>query len=530
MVLKMATTAACPSIVPQSSCFSSDPSLASSSRLSWYALVLATHEAEETPSSSSIPTVTSNQDISASKTTTAHSLNALKTGTSSKEKLVEPAIVVSMDKLQVPHAIEVDKSLTTCATTEPPPATVHSQDPTPSVSSAAVVSDSEAMAPVSCAPTKTIPTGIGNRTVINNADASNKSTVVTPKISIKFVGATQKNSKKRVSETPSGNGKAKATSKRKKKRAKKPLSPGQSTGRWTEEEHKAFLRGLATYGNEWKKVAQHIPTRSSSQLRSHAQKYFAKLQRKEDSWLELQRKQPRDPGAATADTLPDFVSVESSSMTTATAGSSSSNFSDQQLTAAVETNGLSQSVKSNVSRILAQPESVKAEVDETMRKLRVRYQLLQLQLQQLEHQQERTEKSAGVATKVVSCDKVIGGSLPTPPSFGPSVASGNLPLRKRFHDIKAVDDSARQEQQPISTVANVQACADDQSSRSLASTLHNEEMIAVNVLQGSLPRATSNDDDNNNWVAAGGIPDDDSDTDEEELMEWAGTMFGINRN
>jgi len=49
------------------------------------------------------------------------------------------------------------------------------------------------------------------------------------------------------------------------------------SGRWTAEEHEAFLAGLKIYGREWKKVANCIPTRTSAQIRSHAQKYFAKL-------------------------------------------------------------------------------------------------------------------------------------------------------------------------------------------------------------------------------------------------------------
>lgn len=53
------------------------------------------------------------------------------------------------------------------------------------------------------------------------------------------------------------------------------------TGRWTQEEHQAFLVGLQLYGREWKKVAQQIKTRSSAQIRSHAQKYFAKLSKAE---------------------------------------------------------------------------------------------------------------------------------------------------------------------------------------------------------------------------------------------------------
>ena len=46
------------------------------------------------------------------------------------------------------------------------------------------------------------------------------------------------------------------------------------TGKWTDEEHEKFIEGILNYGNEWKKVQQIIKTRSSTQARSHAQKFF----------------------------------------------------------------------------------------------------------------------------------------------------------------------------------------------------------------------------------------------------------------
>ena len=51
------------------------------------------------------------------------------------------------------------------------------------------------------------------------------------------------------------------------------------TGRWTEEEHQKFIDGILKYGNEWKKVQQIIKTRSSTQARSHAQKFFLKFKK-----------------------------------------------------------------------------------------------------------------------------------------------------------------------------------------------------------------------------------------------------------
>ena len=51
-------------------------------------------------------------------------------------------------------------------------------------------------------------------------------------------------------------------------------------GRWSPEEHKLFLEGLVLYSNEWKRVQEHIGTRSSTQSRSHAQKFFIRIRSK----------------------------------------------------------------------------------------------------------------------------------------------------------------------------------------------------------------------------------------------------------
>jgi SHAQKYF class myb-like DNA-binding protein len=63
-----------------------------------------------------------------------------------------------------------------------------------------------------------------------------------------------------------------------------PSTPGrvvetgqEHTGRWTKEEHEAFLQALKMYGKEWKKVAAKVKTRTVVQTRTHAQKYFQKL-------------------------------------------------------------------------------------------------------------------------------------------------------------------------------------------------------------------------------------------------------------
>ena len=60
-----------------------------------------------------------------------------------------------------------------------------------------------------------------------------------------------------------------------------PLEPSAelNEGRWTEEEHSKFLKGILEYGNEWKMVQKIIKTRSSTQARSHAQKFFLKIKK-----------------------------------------------------------------------------------------------------------------------------------------------------------------------------------------------------------------------------------------------------------
>ena len=53
-----------------------------------------------------------------------------------------------------------------------------------------------------------------------------------------------------------------------------------NNGRWGKEEHLRFLAGCLQYGNNWKKVETYVKTRTSTQIRSHAQKYLKKLDKK----------------------------------------------------------------------------------------------------------------------------------------------------------------------------------------------------------------------------------------------------------
>ena len=57
--------------------------------------------------------------------------------------------------------------------------------------------------------------------------------------------------------------------------------PEYKQGRWSALEHYRFLEALKNFGKEWQKVQQHVATRTSTQARSHAQKFFGKLEKKE---------------------------------------------------------------------------------------------------------------------------------------------------------------------------------------------------------------------------------------------------------
>ena len=56
-------------------------------------------------------------------------------------------------------------------------------------------------------------------------------------------------------------------------------------GRWTKEEHNKFLDGIVQFGINWKKVKTLINSRTSIQVRSHAQKFYQKLKMCKDDVL-----------------------------------------------------------------------------------------------------------------------------------------------------------------------------------------------------------------------------------------------------
>ncbi len=270
---------------------------------------------------------------------------------------------------------------------------------------------------------------------------------------------------------------------------------GQSSGRWTQEEHQAFLEGLTECGREWKKVALRIPTRTSAQIRSHAQKYFAKLQRDQESsatnvnvgYVHADMSTPLTPAG------PGLV--------VGAGGLSGTIIMSPGATP------LAPSVRRNVERIMSNPRAAQREVEDTMEALRERYRQLQQRLEERrrnreEHKKNREQKqqqlsSASTNTGASSDFSTIASprSLLHKPKFLNSVSRKrlHLPINQQKENIKKLDASGRSTSSPTgddgsSVSSNVSSIAASRTD------LGNEEIIALQVLGDALPRGDSAND------------------------------------
>lgn len=81
------------------------------------------------------------------------------------------------------------------------------------------------------------------------------------------------------SESESEEGKTK-TPKDKITKEKTEVNGNSVQGRWNKQEHERFIDAIKKFGKDWKTVEQYIETRSGSQIRSHAQKFFNRIIKK----------------------------------------------------------------------------------------------------------------------------------------------------------------------------------------------------------------------------------------------------------
>jgi SHAQKYF class myb-like DNA-binding protein len=61
-----------------------------------------------------------------------------------------------------------------------------------------------------------------------------------------------------------------------------PTGGGTVVGRWTDQEQAAFITGLKKFGRSWKDVQGLIKTRTLTQIRTHAQKFFRKVKKERE--------------------------------------------------------------------------------------------------------------------------------------------------------------------------------------------------------------------------------------------------------
>lgn len=223
--------------------------------------------------------------------------------------------------------------------------------------------------------------------------------------------------------------------------------PDHTNGRWTPEEHEAFLQGLKIFGREWKKVAERIPTRTSAQIRSHAQKYFSKMQREESILLQDQ-----------ACSVSSFSPLSQASVPSIT---------DQYR--------MQPSMLRSVDRILANPHEVQQEVEDTLRNLRERYR----------HLQQRLE-----ATQRGSPPRPVGRIVEDPPHDELRVPQPRVMDRQKHFAEGAYLN--RYSGDDFSSVSS--SVSETLSTFSPTRELGQEELIALHVLGGTLQGSTSRED------------------------------------
>jgi len=88
-------------------------------------------------------------------------------------------------------------------------------------------------------------------------------------------------------------------------KVRKPYTITKQRERWTDDEHERFLAALKLHGRAWRKIEEHVGTKSAVQIRSHAQKFFSKLQRE----TQRAKREAGDAGAEGAEPNANAVHI-----------------------------------------------------------------------------------------------------------------------------------------------------------------------------------------------------------------------------